>query len=100
MYTATMDYPVKKGKEDEFIGIWDSEVLSLAKERDGFIRMQLLKTSGRLLAIGTWKDQSYAEAFMQTGVFKELLAQLGPLLEGDPKPTIWNQVLFSEACFN
>ena len=96
MYTATMDYSVKIGKEDEFIEIWDSEVLALARKRDGFVRMQLLKTTGRLLAIGTWKDKSYAESFMQTGVFKELLTQLGPLLEGDPKPTIWSLELYSD----
>jgi len=37
-----------------------------------------------MMAIGSWKEKSFAENFMKTGVFKDIMANFGDLLEERP----------------
>lgn len=97
MYTATVQYEFKEDFFQEACRIWEESVMALAQKQEGFVRMQLLTASPHALAIGTWKDASYAQAFMQTGVFKDLLKKLQPLLVGEPRPRIWDLACFAQA---
>ncbi len=97
MYTATMNYLFKKESFDGACELWEQKVLGLAAAQPGFVRMQLLVRPPEAMAIGTWEDESYAQAFMQTGVFKDLMETLQPYLETDPKARIWNLLYFKEA---
>ncbi len=97
MYTATMIYPVKEESMKRFVEIWKEKVLSLAAGQEGFIRMQLLVRAGEAMAIGTWAEKDAAEKFMALGPFKALMAAVGTLLSGTPRPTIWNLEAFSES---
>ncbi len=97
MYTATIEYTFKEEGFKEACEIWEKSVLTLARQQEGFVRMQFLTAPPKALAMGTWQDASYAQAFMQTGVFKDLLEKLQPLLEGDPRPKIWDLAYFAQA---
>lgn len=98
MFTATMEYIFKDNKLVEAGEIWENDVLVLAKKQPGFVRMQFLTGADgkRALAIGTWEDKSNAEAFMQTGVFKDLMEKIKDTLEEDPKPLIWDLKYYAE----
>jgi quinol monooxygenase YgiN len=97
MYTATVLYEFKEERFGEACRIWETSVLELARRQEGFVRMQFLTASPRALAIGTWRNSSYAQAFMQTGVFKDLLEKLKPMLVGEPRPQIWDLACFAQA---
>jgi quinol monooxygenase YgiN len=59
--------------------------------------MQFLVSTPEAMAIGTWEDESYAQAFMKTGVFKELVESLESYLDGDPRAKVWNLLYFKQA---
>ncbi|MCF7919657.1 MAG: antibiotic biosynthesis monooxygenase [Candidatus Cloacimonetes bacterium] len=98
MYTATMRYYFKAEYFEQACEVWNSVVMSLARKQPGFIRMQFLvnKEEAVALAIGTWKTKEDAWNFMKTGVFKELLTDLGTLSVKTPEPEIWNLKYFGE----
>jgi quinol monooxygenase YgiN len=97
VYTATVQYEFKEEYFDEACRIWEESVLELARKQEGFVRMQFLTAPPHALAIGTWADASFAQSFMQTGVFKNLLSKLEPMLKGEPRPRIWDLACFAEA---
>ena len=95
MHTAVMEYQFKKEGFEKAVKIWEEEVIELAKEQPGFVRMQLLTRDNQYaLAIGTWKSPEFAQAFMRTGVFIKLLDKLDAFLVGKPNPVIWQTHLF------
>lgn len=89
MYTATMEYRFKDRDFKAACDIWAKAVLEKASKQPGLISMQLLSSSPTALAIGTWKSPEYAQDFMKTGIFKDLIVQLKPYLAADPVPKIW-----------
>ena len=90
MYTATMIYPVKQESMDDFVRHWEEKILNLAIQQAGYVRMQLLTREGEAQAIGTWTEKSHAENFMALGPFKNLMTAVKEMLDGEPRPTIWN----------
>ncbi|MDA3958327.1 hypothetical protein [Oceanispirochaeta sp.] len=96
MYTATIVYEFKEDQYEEACTLWEEHVLLIAKKQPGFVRMQFLTAPPRAMAIGTKEDASYAQAFMKTGVFKYLLEMLKPMLDGEPRPQVWDQKYYSE----
>lgn len=98
MYTAVMEYHFKQEDFEEACRIWKEQVIELAKDQKGFVRMQFLtRTGGYAMAIGTWEATEYAQAFMKTGVFIELLENLEDMLEEKPSPVIWETKYYAEA---
>lgn len=92
-----MRYFFKSEKLAECIEKWQEDVLEVAEEQEGFVRMQFLaKENGEAMAIGTWDAKEYAEKFMQTGIFKKILTDFEPYMTKQPVPEIWNTVLYSE----
>lgn len=89
MYTATMRYHFKAEFFEPACGVWKNIVLEEAKKAPGLVRMQFLTNKPYALAIGTWEDKSYAEAFMQTGVFKRLMEHLLNMTMKKPEPELW-----------
>lgn len=96
MYTATMKYKFKPEMFDIACGFWKNLVLEEAKKAPGLVRMQFLVAKPYALAIGTWEDKTFAEQFMQTGVFKRLLDNLFGLTDADPEAEIWSLDSFWE----
>ncbi len=96
MYTATMLYRFKDGAFDQACEIWKNEVMEHARGQPGFVRMQFLVARPNALAMGTWKDTADARRFMETGVFKRLLARLSQIVTASPEQTIWELKYFAE----
>jgi heme-degrading monooxygenase HmoA len=96
MYTATMLYRFKEESFDEACEIWKSEVMEHARTQAGFIRMQLLVARPNAMAVGTWEDNAHARRFMETGVFKRLLARLSSMVVSSPEQTIWDLKYFAQ----
>jgi len=95
MYTATILYHFKQENFDQACEIWKNEVMEHAKAQPGFVRMQFLVDQPKALAIGTWEDGGYARKFMETGVFKRLLARVTNMVTADPEQTIWDLKYFA-----
>lgn len=96
MYIATMKYTVKPEAMDDFTQAWKKEILELASRQPGFIRMKLLVHKDTAMAMGTWEEKRYAEAFMALGSFKELMAKVADMLTGTPIPTVWTLAAYRE----
>jgi heme-degrading monooxygenase HmoA len=96
MYTATMLYRFKDESFDEACEIWKNEVMEQARSQPGFVRMQLLVARPQAMAMGTWEDNAHARQFMETGVFKRLLARLASLVVANPEQTIWDLKYFEQ----
>ncbi len=96
MYTATMRYQFKPEFFEDGIKAWKRIVFEEAKKAEGLVRMQLLRGSGEMLAVGTWKAKPYAEAFMKTGVFKKLTEEIADKKMAEPVSDIWSLECFWE----
>jgi len=96
MYTATMLYHFKDEAFDSACETWKDEIIEHAKKQPGFIRMQLLVARPKALAIGTWQDNAHARKFMETGVFKRLMAKLQGSISEQPEQSIWELKYFEE----
>ncbi len=98
MHTAMMQYKFVPERLEEACSTWRQEVLEVARGHEGFVRMQLYsRSTGEALAIGTWESRDHAEAFMETGVFKRLLARLTGMTAEPPRPSRWDLQSFAEA---
>jgi quinol monooxygenase YgiN len=84
MHNAHIVYKFKEGKLEEGVKIWEEAVFDKIKNAEGFVRVQLYTRENEMMAIGTWKEKSYAENFMKTGVFKDIMGHFGELLEETP----------------
>jgi quinol monooxygenase YgiN len=91
-----MAYHFKDESFDQACEIWRNEILDHAKSQEGFVRMQLLTARPQALAIGTWEDNGYARAFMETGVFKALMGKLKAMVAESPQQTIWDLKYFAQ----
>jgi quinol monooxygenase YgiN len=96
MYTATMIYHFKDDSFDAACEIWKQEIIEHAKGQPGFVRMQLLAARPKAMAIGTWENNGSARSFMETGVFKRLMAKVQPMMAEQPQQSIWDLKYFAE----
>ena len=97
MYTATMEYRFDGNRKEKVCLLWRDRVLKLAERQPGFVRMQFLTSEDSALAVGTWESRSHAEEFMKTGVFRNLMEELKPLLAAEPIPRSWELTFYSQA---
>ena len=97
MYTATMNYRFKPEDFEKACALWEYHVFDAARGQAGFVRMQFLIDKPQAMAIGTWQKKADAEAFMNTGVFKRLMAALEGYCDGQPSPHIWELKYFAQA---
>lgn len=84
MYNAHMIYSFKEGALEKGVSLWKEGIQHKINQAEGFIRVQLYTRENEMIAIGTWEDKCYAEAFMKTGIFKNLMNQFGEYLEKTP----------------
>jgi quinol monooxygenase YgiN len=96
MYTATMTYHFKDDSFDAGCEIWKQEIIEHAKSQAGFVRMQFLVARPKAMAVGTWESNANARSFMETGVFKRLMAKVQPMLSEQPQQNVWELKYFAE----
>ncbi|MBN2795246.1 MAG: hypothetical protein JXR88_07585 [Clostridia bacterium] len=80
MYNAHIEYKFKPGMLEQGVALWKEGVYNKITRAEGFVRVQLYTRENEMMAIGTWEAKAYAEAFMKTGVFKDLMASFGEYL--------------------
>jgi hypothetical protein len=90
MYTATMVYHFTEESFDRACELWRTEVMEHARTQPGFVRMQLLAARPKAMAMGTWQDSDAARRFMETGVFKRLMAKLQGMTTSTPEQSVWD----------
>ena len=97
MYNAIIRYNFKPEKIKDAIKLWEDGVYKKITEQEGFIRVQLYSNEdGEVIAIGSWEDKKYADAFMQTGVFKNVLETFNEYLQEIPRNKIFDLEFFQE----
>jgi hypothetical protein len=97
MYTAVMEYHFKPEYFAQACQIWQEEIMDLAQQQPGFVRMQFLtREKEYALAIGTWQAAEDAQAFMRTGIFIKLLEKFSEMLVAKPTPQIWQTQYYAE----
>ena len=84
MHNAHIIYKFKKGKLEDGVKIWEEAVCDKIKEAEGFVRVQLYTCDDEMMAIGTWEEKAFADDFMKTGIFKDIMTSFGELLEERP----------------
>ncbi len=98
MFTAVMEYHFKPEYFTKACEVWNNDVIEIAKKQPGFVRMQLLTREGEYaLAIGTWQKKEFADLFMETGIFVDILEKFENMLVEKPTPTIWETTFYAEA---
>jgi hypothetical protein len=91
-----MKYVFKPEGFEEGCRLWKELILDRAAHAEGMVRMQFFKAAPSALAVGTWKKKAYAEAFMQTGVFRELKQKIAYLLAEEPQSGHWELAEYCE----
>jgi hypothetical protein len=97
VYVAVMRYHFREESLERACEIWKEAVLERATGREGFIRAFIMTgTGGKALAVGMWEDKRYADEFMKTGVFKELLSDFTDMMVANPEHEAYEMKFSSE----
>jgi len=92
MFSAVMHYRIKPGCIDAFCQLWHETVFVHSSSLKGLVSMQLYRDEAGAYAFGLWRERKSADAFMQTGVFGNLMKQAADLLSGQPQQLPWELV--------
>ena len=82
-FARTIHFQIKNGKEQEFTGLFEKEVLPMLRKQEGFQEEVTLVNPKGAYAISLWDDRKSAETY-QTATYPQILAKLTPVLEGTP----------------
>ena len=82
-FARTIHFQIKNGKEQEFAGLFEKEVLPMLRKQEGFQEEVTLVNPKGAYAISLWDDRKSAETY-QTAIYPQVLAKLTPVLEGTP----------------
>jgi quinol monooxygenase YgiN len=82
-FARNIHFQIKKGKEQEFAGLFAKEVLPMLRKQEGFLQEVTLVNPKGAHAISLWDDRKSAETY-QSATYPQVLAKLTPFLEGTP----------------
>ncbi|MEP6993757.1 MAG: antibiotic biosynthesis monooxygenase [Acidobacteriota bacterium] len=82
-FARNVQFQIKTGKEQEFAGLFEKEVLPMLRKQAGFQEEVTMVNPKRAFAISLWDDRKSAEAY-QTGTYPAVLAKLTTLIDGTP----------------
>ena len=82
-FARNIHFQIKSGKEQEFAGLFEKEVLPLLRKQEGFQQEVTLVNPKGAYAISLWDNRKSAEAY-QSATYPQVLAKLTPVLEGTP----------------
>ena len=82
-FARNIHFQIKNGKEQEFAGLFEKEVLPLLRKQEGFQQEVTLVNPKGAYAISLWDNRKSAEAY-QSATYPQVLAKLTPVLEGTP----------------
>jgi heme-degrading monooxygenase HmoA len=86
MYMMFIEGGVKPGKTEEFVKVWNSQILPLLKKQDGFVDEILLLEEGSKAPCGLsfWKSREQCERYQGEG-FAQAKNFVQHLMHGSPK---------------
>lgn len=82
-FARNVQFQIKNGKEKEFAGLFENEVLPMLRKQAGFQQEVTLVNPKGSFAISLWDDRKSAEAY-QTGTYPQVLAKLTTVIDGTP----------------
>ena len=82
-FARNIHFQIKKGKEQEFAGLFEKEVLPMLRKQDGFQQEMTLVNPKGAYAISLWDDRKSAETYQST-TYPKVLDKLTPFIEGSP----------------
>ena len=82
-FARNVQFEIKKGKEQEFAGLFENEVMPMLRKQDGFEEEITLVNPKASHAISLWADRKSAETY-QKATYPGILAKLSNVLEGTP----------------
>jgi quinol monooxygenase YgiN len=82
-FARNVHFQIKNGKEQEFAGLFEKDVLPMLRKSEGFQEEVTLVNPKGAYAISLWDDRKSAETY-QTATYPQILAKLTPVLEGTP----------------
>jgi quinol monooxygenase YgiN len=82
-FARNVHFQIKNGKEQEFAGLFEKDVLPMLRKSEGFQEEVTLVNPKGAHAISLWNDRKSAEAY-QTATYPQVLAKLTTVIEGTP----------------
>ena len=82
-FARNVHFQIKNGKEKEFAGLFENEVLPLLRKQSGFQQELTLVNPSGSVGISLWDDRKSAEAY-QASTYPQVLAKLTPVIDGTP----------------
>lgn len=82
-YARNVHFKIKSGKEQEFNGLFEKEVIPMLRKQEGFQEEVTLVNPKGAIAISLWDNRKHAETY-QTATYPQVLAKLTPVLDGTP----------------
>jgi heme-degrading monooxygenase HmoA len=96
-FARNVHFQIKNGKEQEFTGLFEKEVVPMLRRQSGFQEEVTLVNPKGVQAISLWDDRKSADAY-QTTTYPQVLAKLTTVIEGTPTiETCENAVSYARA---
>ena len=83
-YARSMHLTLKPGKEQQFRGVMDRDVMPVLKQQGGFREELALVDGNHALGISVWDTQEHARQFETAGRPK-ILEHLRSVIQGEPR---------------
>jgi quinol monooxygenase YgiN len=82
-FAREIQFQIKSGKEKEFAGVFENEVVPILRKQAGFQQEVTFVNPKGAHAISLWDDKKSAETY-QTETYPKVLAKLTTLIVGTP----------------
>ena len=82
-FARNVQFQIKTGKEQEFAGLFEKDVLPMLRKQNGFLEELTLVNPKGVHAISLWDNRKSAEAY-QTETYPQVLASLTTVIDGTP----------------
>jgi quinol monooxygenase YgiN len=82
-FAREIQFQIKNGKEKEFAGVFENEVVPILRKQEGFQQELTMVNPKGAHAISLWNDKKSAETY-QTETYPKVLAKLTTLIVGTP----------------
>jgi hypothetical protein len=82
-FARNVQFQIKTGKEQEFAGRYDNDVLPMLRKQNGFVEGLTLINPKGVQSISLWDNRENAEAY-QSEIYPRVLASLTTVIEGTP----------------
>ncbi len=90
-FARNVQFHIKNGKEKEFAGLFEKDVLPMLRKQNGFLEEVTLVNPKGVHAISLWDNRQSADAY-QTATYPDVLAKLTTVIEGTPTVETYENV--------